>query len=71
MRRDNLGNALKLEDVPTKENRDRVQRGFLIGWRAVIGSSGCFLDGAYGGHLLSVIGRDVNDNMLLIVFFVH
>lgn len=24
MRRYNLGNALKLEDVPTKENRDRV-----------------------------------------------
>jgi len=36
----------------------------------VIGLDGCFLKSYYGGLLLSAIGRDPNDQMLLIAFVV-
>lgn len=41
--------------------------GFLAGCRPIIGLDGCHLKGIFGGQLLSVIGRDGNDNMYPIV----
>jgi len=38
--------------------------------RPIIGLDGCFLKGYYGGQLLSAIGRDPNDQMMLIAFVV-
>ncbi|KAK3014922.1 hypothetical protein RJ639_009938 [Escallonia herrerae] len=37
--------------------------GFLAGCRSFIGLDGCHLKGLYDGELLSVVARDVNDNM--------
>nr|XP_027071807.1 uncharacterized protein LOC113696617 [Coffea arabica] len=40
------------------------KQGFLDGCRPIIGLDGCFLKSAFGGQLLSAIGRDSNDNMV-------
>ena len=40
-----------------------TRTGFKEGCRQLIGLDGCFLKGSYREHLLSVVGRDVNDNM--------
>ncbi|XP_038701798.1 uncharacterized protein LOC119998517 [Tripterygium wilfordii] len=36
--------------------------------RPIIGIDGCFLKGVYGGQLLTVVGRDPNDQMLPIAY---
>jgi len=36
----------------------------------LIGLDGCFLKGRYGGHLLSVVGKDGNNQMIPIAFAV-
>ena len=43
-----------------------TRTGFKEGCRPLIGLDGCFLKGSYKGHLLSIVSRDVNDNMYLI-----
>ncbi|XP_071924560.1 uncharacterized protein [Coffea arabica] len=40
------------------------KQGFLEGCRPIIGLDGCFLKSAFGGQLLSALGRDGNDNMI-------
>ncbi|XP_059626164.1 uncharacterized protein LOC132269126 [Cornus florida] len=40
-----------------------VKKGFRYGCRPFLGVDGCFLKGAYGGHLLSVVAYDGNDQM--------
>ena len=39
------------------------KNGFKEGCRQLIGLDGCFLKGSYREHLLSVVARDVNDNI--------
>ncbi|XP_071909614.1 uncharacterized protein [Coffea arabica] len=46
------------------------KKGFLDGCRPIIGLDGCFLKTAFGGQLLSALGRDGNDNMVPIAFAV-
>ena len=38
--------------------------------RPIIGLDGCFLKGKYGGELLSVVGRDANDQLLPLAYAV-
>jgi len=38
--------------------------------RPLIGLDRCFLKGRYGGHLLSVVGKDGNNQMIPIAFAV-
>ena len=40
------------------------KQGFLDGCRPIIGLDGCFLKSAFGGQLLSALGRDGNNNMI-------
>ncbi|KAK3010124.1 hypothetical protein RJ639_010723 [Escallonia herrerae] len=46
---------------------EAYKTGFLEGCRPFIGLDGCHLKGLYGGHLLSVVARDGNDNMFPVV----
>ncbi|XP_027099718.2 uncharacterized protein [Coffea arabica] len=46
------------------------KQGFLDGCRPIIGLDGCFLKTAFGGQLLSALGRDGNDNMVPIAIAV-
>ncbi|XP_071905748.1 uncharacterized protein [Coffea arabica] len=46
------------------------KQGFLDGCRLIIGLDGCFLKTAFGGQLLSALGRDGNDNMVSIAIAV-
>jgi hypothetical protein len=43
---------------------------FVSSCRPLIGLDGCFLKGRYGGHLLSAIGKDANNQMIPIAFAV-
>ena len=45
-----------------------MKRGFLEGWKPIIGVDGCFLNGPFKGQLLFIVGRDGNNNMYLIAF---
>jgi len=38
--------------------------------RPITGLDGCFLKGKYGGELLSVVGRDANDQLLPLAYAV-
>jgi hypothetical protein len=40
-----------------------MKKGFLEGYRPVIGLDGCFLKGPYKGILLAAVGRNANNNM--------
>ena len=42
----------------------------FISCRLIIGLDGAFLEGKYGGELLTSIGRDANDQMLPIAYIV-
>nr|XP_017247273.1 PREDICTED: uncharacterized protein LOC108218707 [Daucus carota subsp. sativus] len=42
---------------------DKLKKGWKAGCRPIIGLDGCFLKSVCGGQLLSVVGRDGNDNM--------
>ncbi|KAL0391443.1 UNVERIFIED_CONTAM: hypothetical protein Slati_4529400 [Sesamum latifolium] len=44
-----------------------MKDGFLDGCRPIIGLDGCFLKGLYKGQLLAAIGRDPNENILLLL----
>jgi len=46
------------------------KRTFVRSCRLLIGLDGCFLKGRYDGHLLSVVGKDDNDQMIPIAFVV-
>jgi len=43
---------------------------FFVFCRPIKGLDGCFLKGKYGGELLSVVGRDANDQLLLLAYAV-
>ncbi|XP_039028523.1 uncharacterized protein LOC120162440 [Hibiscus syriacus] len=47
-----------------------AKRGWKEGCRPIIGVDGCFLKGPFKGILLSVVGRDVNDQMYPIAWAV-
>ncbi|RHN42107.1 putative transcription factor interactor and regulator CCHC(Zn) family [Medicago truncatula] len=46
------------------------KRAFVSNCRPLIGLDGCFLKGRYGGHLLSAVGKDGNNQMIPIAFVV-
>lgn len=48
---------------------DACNRSFQV-CRPIIGVDGCFLKSHYGGKILAAIGRDLNDQMMFIAFFV-
>ncbi|XP_071937462.1 uncharacterized protein [Coffea arabica] len=71
----NPGSTIKIQmDRPTEGSNGTFERlyyclhackqGFLDGCRPIIGLDGCFLKTAFGGQLLSALGRDGNDNMV-------
>ncbi|KAL4396270.1 uncharacterized protein [Arachis hypogaea] len=41
---------------------DAVKKGFLAGYRPIIGVDGCHLKGDHGQQLVVAVGRDPNDN---------
>ena len=43
---------------------------FFVSCRPIIALDGCFLKEKYGGELLSVVGRDANDQLLLLAYAV-
>lgn len=43
---------------------------FVTSCRPLIGLDGCFLKGFYGGQLLTVVGKDGNNQMLPLAFAV-
>lgn len=45
-----------------------MRRGFLNGYRKIIGPDGCFLKGYVKGELLTAIGRDDNNQMFLLAW---
>ncbi|XP_059441949.1 uncharacterized protein LOC132174284 [Corylus avellana] len=45
-----------------------MKKGFLEGYRPVIGVDGCFLKGPLKGQLLATVGRDVNNTTYAIAF---
>ncbi|XP_059658764.1 uncharacterized protein LOC132305075 [Cornus florida] len=47
-----------------------MKKGFKDGCRPFLGVDGCFLKGAYGGHLLSAVACDGNDQMYPVAFVV-
>ncbi|GKV50220.1 hypothetical protein SLEP1_g56932, partial [Rubroshorea leprosula] len=47
-----------------------LKKGFLAGCRCVIGVDGAFLKGVYKGELLTVVGRDANNQMYPIAWAV-
>ena len=49
---------------------DAVRRGWLQGCRPVIGLNGCFLKSYCKGELLTVVGRDGNNQMFPIAWAV-
>ncbi|XP_059627528.1 uncharacterized protein LOC132270369 [Cornus florida] len=72
--RTNPGSVVKIQTEPTTdENVRRFQRVFICyaamiadfkqGCRPLISVDGCFLEGPYGGHLLSVVSMDGNGQM--------
>ncbi|CAH9129084.1 unnamed protein product [Cuscuta epithymum] len=40
-----------------------MKRGFLEGYRKIVGLDGCFLKGLLKGEILTAVGRDANNNM--------
>ena len=75
IRETNPGSTVKIKlDTAEEGSQGTFQRlyyclyackqGFLDGCRPIIGLDGCFLKSAFGGQLLSAIGRDGNDNMV-------
>ncbi|XP_039687921.1 uncharacterized protein [Medicago truncatula] len=46
------------------------KRAFVSNCRPLIGLDGCFPKGRYGGHLLSAVGKDGNNQMIPIAFAV-
>jgi len=42
----------------------------FVSCRPIIGLDGCFLKGKYEGELLSVVGRDANDQLLPLAYAV-
>jgi hypothetical protein len=79
LRQTNSGNCVVMKvdrpniDLPPKFGRLYVslaamKRGFLEGCRPIVGVNGCFLKGPMKGQLLSVVGRDGNNNMYPIAF---
>ncbi|WOL20175.1 hypothetical protein Cni_G28978 [Canna indica] len=49
---------------------DALRKGFLQGCRPIIGFDRCFLKTFLGGHLLSAVGRDGNNQMFPIAWAV-
>ena len=47
---------------------DACKRGFLAGYRKVIGVYGCHLKGRFRGQMLCRVGKDANENTFLITF---
>ena len=47
-----------------------MRDGFLAGCRPIIGLDGCFLKSAFGGQLITAMGRDGNDNIFPIAMAV-
>ena len=47
-----------------------LKNGFLEGYKPIIGLDGYFLKSPFGGYLLTVLGRDANENMFPISFAV-
>ncbi|KAL5708733.1 hypothetical protein ACHQM5_019499 [Ranunculus cassubicifolius] len=45
---------------------DAVKRNWIAGCRPILGLDGCFLKGFCKGQLLTVVGRDGNNNMFLV-----
>jgi len=43
---------------------------FLVSCRSIIGLDSCFIKEKYGGELLSVLGRDANDQLLPLAYAV-
>ncbi|XP_059658699.1 uncharacterized protein LOC132305031 [Cornus florida] len=77
----NPGSVVKIQTEPTcEENVRKFQRvficyaamrnGFKEGCRPLIGVDGCFLKGPYGGHILSAISIDGNNQMFPVAFAV-
>ncbi|CAL5215316.1 unnamed protein product [Lathyrus oleraceus] len=48
----------------------KVYKDGFFKCKSIIGLDECFLKGYYGGQILAAIGRDLNDQMLLITFVV-
>ena len=76
--RTNPGSTVKLK-VNENEGQPMFQRFYscfkackdsFISCRPIIGLDECFLKGKYGGELLTTVGRDGNDQMLLIAYAV-
>ena len=55
----------KFKRMYVRYNAQKV--GFLGGCRPLVGLDGCHLKGKFGGHILSAIARDGNDNIFPIV----
>nr|XP_009799507.1 PREDICTED: uncharacterized protein LOC104245584 [Nicotiana sylvestris] len=49
---------------------DALRRGWLEGYRKIIGFDSCFLKGTYNGELLVVVGRNRNQQMISIAWVV-
>ncbi|XP_059627174.1 uncharacterized protein LOC132269967 [Cornus florida] len=47
-----------------------MMNGFKHGCRSFLGVDGCFLKGSFGGHLLSAVACDGNDQMFPVAFAV-
>ncbi|XP_059450972.1 uncharacterized protein LOC132181751 [Corylus avellana] len=45
-----------------------MKKGFIEGYKLIIGVDGCFLKGAFKGQLLAAVSRDGNNNMYPIAF---
>ncbi|XP_059627663.1 uncharacterized protein LOC132270501 [Cornus florida] len=59
--RTNPGSVVKIQTEPTADENVR---------RPLIGVDGCFLNGPYGGHLLSAVSMDGNGQMFLVAITV-
>ena len=55
----------KFKRMYVRYNAQKV--GFLGGCRPLVGLDGCHLKDKFGGHILSAIARDGNDNIFPIV----
>ncbi|XP_059627245.1 uncharacterized protein LOC132270049 [Cornus florida] len=77
----NPGSVVKIQTEPTAEENVRkfqrvficyaaMRKGFKEGCRPLIGVYGCFLKGPYGGHLLSAVSIDGNEQMFPVAFVV-
>ena len=58
----------KFMRIYVRYNAQKV--GFLGGCRPLVGLDGCHLKGKFGGHILSTIARDENNNIFLVALAV-